>query len=164
MNDKAFEVRGPRALAFKLSEVGPHDGHDIVKEALGEARFSMLHSSVESFIAHVSSRQQLGAEYIVVEGHDYLILRPEEFYDRYTPAPADPELVTDENVEGGNEGSVDSRPSERELRIIALQQAVAISGRGSVSSTEAILGQAKLIEDYLTGAEPQPDPPADDDS
>lgn len=153
MSDKAFEVRGPRAVAVKLEGVTDAELIDIAREqALEEV-------DIDVFIGSTSYYEARGATYAVFSEGTFLLLTDEEFFERYTPAPAeDAKLVTSEATEGGVDGGVTGW-RDREMRVTALQQAVAISARGNAANTDAILKQAKQIEDYLVKGTVTPETP-----
>lgn len=139
MNDKAFEVRGPRTVAVKLDNVTDEELIDIAREQ------GLEESDIDAFIASTSYYEARGSTYLVFRGVNYLTYADEAFFENYIPEPAASE---DEKSEG-SVGVIDSSWRDRDSRVIALQQAVAISARGNAANTDSILKQAKQIEDYL---------------
>lgn len=153
MNEKAFEVRGPRVVAVKLSDVSDQDVIDILEEVLGTQRLYQLHSSADSVTANVSHFEARGADYLVIEGADYALLNGAVFLDRYTPVPTD-------TIEGDDKSEPVDPGIDPMLRVTALQTSVAISQRGSVTDTDTIIRQAGRIEAYLTKGETPSETPA----
>lgn len=140
MNDKAFEVRGPRTVAVKLEDVTDEELIDIAREQGLEELID-----IDAFVASTGYHEARGAVYVVFQGTNYLTYTEEAFFECYTPAPAD---QLEEKSDGGD-SLIDTGWRDRDMRVIALQQAVAISARGNAANTDSILKQAKQIEDYL---------------